>query len=67
MDAWLHPGVERGHRAPCLDEPLRELDLEPRDRLRHGRHPGHDVAGQQTQGERVRVVQNDRVVRRQAE
>ena len=67
MDARLHSRLERGHRAPGLGEPLGQVDFELGDLMRHRSDPGHDVAGQQTQGELVRVVENDDVVRGQAE
>ena len=55
VDAQFHPGLERSHRAPGFDEPLRKVDLELRDLLPDVRDPGEDVARQQAQGEVVRV------------
>ncbi|GGZ53010.1 hypothetical protein GCM10010344_18940 [Streptomyces bluensis] len=66
MDAWLHAWLKSSHRAPGCGEPLSELDFELCDLLRHRCHPGQDVTGQQTQSELVRVMENGRVVDRQA-
>lgn len=64
-DPRPHPGVGHGDRTARRREPLREVDLEPGDLLRLGRHPGQDVARQQPQRELVRVVQDGRVLDRE--
>ena len=62
IDTWVHSRLESSHRAPGLGEPLSKPDLELRDLMRYGCHPGQHVTGQQTQSELVRVMKNDRVV-----
>jgi hypothetical protein len=41
---------------------LSKLDLELCDLMSHGCHLGHNVTGQQTQSEPVRIMKNDRVI-----
>jgi hypothetical protein len=41
---------------------LSKLDFELCDLMRYGCHPGQDVTGQQSQGELVGVMKDDRVV-----
>ncbi len=65
VDARLHSRLQSSHWALGSGEPESEVDFEPRDLVRHRCDPGKDVTGQQSQGELVRVVENDRVVDRQ--
>ena len=65
VDAWLHPGLKRGRRAPGLGQQLGKLDFELRDLMLDRCHPGKHVTRPQTQGELVRVMKNDRVIDRQ--
>ena len=62
MDAWLHSRLKSSHRAPGFGEPLSKLDLELCDLMRCRCNPGHNVAGQQSQSERVRIMKSYRVV-----
>jgi hypothetical protein len=67
IGAWLHPGIKSGHRAPGFHEPLSQLDFELRDLMRCRCYPSQDVTGQQSHGEPVRVLKDDRVVDGQAQ
>ncbi|MCW2897198.1 MAG: hypothetical protein JWO75_6687, partial [Actinomycetia bacterium] len=66
VDAWLHPGLKGSRRAPGSGEPLCKLDFELGDLMLYMGLPGQHVAGQQTQSELVRVLNNDGVVGCQA-
>ncbi len=67
IDTWVHSTLKSSHRAPGFGEPLSKLDFELRDLLRDRCHPGKHVTGQQTEGEPVRVMKNDRVIDCQVE
>jgi len=62
MHTWCHPRHKSSHRAPGFREPLSKLDLELCDLMSHGCHLGHNVTGQQTHSEPVRIMKNDRVI-----
>jgi len=57
-----HSRLKSSYRAPGFREPLSKIDLELCDLMRRRCHPGHNVAGKQTQSEPVRIMKNDRVV-----
>jgi hypothetical protein len=58
----LHSRLKSGYGAPGFREPLSKLDFELCGLMSCGCHPGENVTGQQTQGEPVGVMKNDRVV-----
>jgi hypothetical protein len=63
---WLHSRLNSSHRTTGFDEPLSKLEFERCDLLRYRCHPGQDVTRQQTQGEPVRIMKNDRLIGCQA-
>jgi hypothetical protein len=63
---WFHSRLKSSDGTPGLDELLSKLDLELCDLMRYRCHPGQDVTRQQTQGELVRVMKNDRLIDCQA-
>jgi hypothetical protein len=58
--------VKGSHGAPGFGKPPGNPDFEPRDLMRYRRYLGERVARQQSHSETVRVLQNDRVIGRQA-
>jgi len=59
--------AKRGNRARGIGEPLSKVDFELGNLMPYMSHSGKDVARQQTHGELVRIVKNDRVVNRQVQ
>jgi hypothetical protein len=62
VDPRLYSRIESGHWAPSGSELLREVDFERGNLVPSTSDSGDDIARQQTQGELVRALKDDRVV-----
>ena len=62
VHTWCHSRLKSGHRTPDFCEPLSKINLELCDLMRYRCHLGHNVTGQQTHSEPVRIMKNDRVI-----